>query len=234
MADVNGRGNGWESAEAANADSILERAAREGAVIQIVSSHGATTWHGLLLGTDEKGLSVRVISGEPECHGLESLRARLIVDGASYAFETERLDRGGVPAAGTLRIRRPAALRVEERRRARRTGLHPSARVELQAVDEGWRATASILNLSEHGMAARAEAASVGSAPRGTLVRLAFLGAEGRELLDFRARVASVISTDDRHVVAGLEFVMDERYADQLDGLRDMLERRLETQPVGA
>lgn len=233
MAEVNGRGNGWDSAEAASADSILERAAREGAVIQFVSPRGATTWHGLLTRVDQEGLSVRPTSGEPGRIGHETLRARLIVDGVSYAFETERLDRGA-PAAGCLRIRRPAGLRVEERRRARRTGLHPSARVELQAVDEGWRATASILNLSEHGMAARAEASSVGSAPRGTLVRLAFLGAEGRELLDLRARVASVISTDDRHVVAGLEFVMDERYADQLDGLRDMLERRLETQPVGA
>ena len=188
---------------------------------------------GTIVGGSETQLEVEIDRLDHHAHALlasPTLFASMDVAANHYVFKTHCVTTTAESDADVLRLVRPAAVAVVERRRSRRRAFRETTELVLHAIDPdaGWRLHADMLNISLNGVACRIHGAdAAGALGVGETTRVAFsLGRPGRAF-DLTARVVSrTPAGTPGNFVVGMEFVDDGCLAADHRRLREALAHR--------
>ncbi|MFQ5591282.1 MAG: PilZ domain-containing protein [Phycisphaerae bacterium] len=185
---------------------------------------------GIIVGGNESQLEVEISSLDHRAHtilGSPVLYASMDVSDNRYVFRTQCVTASLEDDTHILRLVRPAAIALVERRRSRRRALRGNTQMTLRSddPDAGWRIQADVLNLSLNGVAGRTcESHAAGVLDIGQIIRVAFTLGAPAAAFDLTARVVSWTPAATRgNVVLGIEFVDDDR----LDACRNRLRAAL-------
>ena len=143
-------------------------------------------------------------------HGCSSLQAEFSLAGSFYCFVTRLEDGAGEARAGVARILRPASVSVVDRRRSRRRRFREGSAVTLRATPDGaaWSCTATMLNLSVHGIACRVRAEDAKFARIGRMLGVTFQVGTPPQDFNLTSRVITNIRAGTpEQAVLGMEFV---------------------------
>ncbi len=211
---------------------VFEQATRSHATILLEPS----VWgyfdglKGFIASGDERTVMVEITESPPQ--PLEGLRglycdAELLLSGHRYMFcsdivEVVRLGEG----TQTLVLSRPATLQVAQRRRFWRADLAEPSSVWLASDGpEGQRHMASVYNISQDGMACRADVAASDVLLIGDTVDSSFDLPRCPRHFKLKAVVCNKTpAADEGKVILGLQFVRDQADREASESLRILTE----------
>lgn len=187
---------------------------------------------GTIVGGTETQLEVEFSRSDQHAYAIlasPALFASMDVATSRYVFKTHCLTTTAESDARVLRLVRPAAIAVVERRRSRRRAFRETTELVLHAIDPdaGWSVHADMLNISLNGAACRLrEADAAGALGVGETTRVTFSLGRGGRAFDLTARVVSwTRAGTPGNFVVGMEFVDDGRLEANRERLREALAR---------
>ncbi|MHC4697620.1 MAG: PilZ domain-containing protein [Planctomycetota bacterium] len=204
--------------EADASNKVLLAAARASNAVGLRADadHEEEELLGIIVGGSETQIEVEISPLDHYAHAILAspvLFASLDVADRRYVFKTHCVTITVESETDVLRLVRPTAIAVVERRRSRRRAFREPTRLVLRTTDPdaGWRLQAEMLNLSLSGVACRIrEEDAAGAMKAGQTIHVAFNLGKPAQAFDLTARVITRTGAGTPgHIVVGLEFVED-------------------------
>jgi hypothetical protein len=154
------------------------------------------------------------------------LEVRIEVDKVRYAFETTCADETAPDQPVTLRVQKPDAILIADRRRSPRRRLRRPTTVSLHntGTEREWCSEAVMLNLSAEGVACRLAGHDSLALKINQTARVLFTLGASSTMFDLTGRVTNITQGGTPgHVVVGLAFVADEKLEQNRTRLRQVL-----------